>query len=440
MLKVESFGCESYRKISNNMNKLLSISKYWAMESSTLLALSATDEKAFAHDINPERSRLIDVADGVAIIPIRGAITAHDTFLSKVFGATTLDSFVRDFQAAIDDSDVKSILLDIDSPGGVAIGIAEVADMIYEARDKKPIYSYIGRHGCSAAYWLASATEKIIANRSAMLGSIGVVTVAPVQEQPDSNGYKNIEIVSSNAVNKRPDPRNETGLSQIKKEIDAIEAEFIASIAKYRNLSADTIRSDFGKGGSLLGAEALSVDMVDALGTYQEIITQLKGENMATEQQAERQEITAQSLQTDHPDIYDAIMSMGAMEGKKAERERLLAIENAAMNGHEELVKKAKTNPEMTAEKLALQIVSAEKAKGTDFIQGLQKAEEKLPDIKPSIEVDSNVIDSSLPVEDQAKALWARDAKLRAEFRDDFDAYLAFRKAHDGQQIKVWRK
>ena len=101
MLKVESFGCESYRKISNNMNKLLSISKYWAMESGTLLALSATDEKAFAHDINPERSRLIDVADGVAIIPIRGAITAHDTFLSKVFGATTLDSFVRDFQVML---------------------------------------------------------------------------------------------------------------------------------------------------------------------------------------------------------------------------------------------------------------------------------------------------------------------------------------------------
>ena len=312
--------------------------------------------------------------------------------------------------------------------------------MIYEARSKKPIYSYIGRHGCSAAYWLASATEKIIANRSAMLGSIGVVTVAPVQERPDSNGYKNIEIVSSNAVNKRPDPRNEIGLSQIKKEIDAIEAEFIGSIAKYRNLSADTIRSDFGKGGSLLGAEALSVNMVDALGTYQEIITQLKGDNMAKEQQATEQSITAQYLEADHPDIYDAIKSIGVMEGKKAERERLLAIESTALSGHEDLVKRAKADPEMTAEKLALQIVSAEKAKGTDFIQGLQKAEEKLPDIKPSVEIDSNVIDSSLPVEDQAKLLWDKDTKLRSEFRDDFDAYLAFKKAHEGQQIKVWRK
>ena len=419
------------------MNKLLSISKYWAMESSILLALAGA---AFTHDNKLEGSNDITVNDGVAVIPIRGAITAHETFLSKVFGATTLDSFVRDFQSAIDDSDVKSILLDIDSPGGVAIGIAEVADMIYEARDKKPIYSYIGRHGCSAAYWLASATEKIIANRSAMLGSIGVVTVAPVQEQPDSNGYKNIEIVSSNAINKRPDPRNADGLSQIKKEIDAIEAEFIASIAKYRNLSADTIRSDFGTGGSLLGAEALSVNMVDTLGTYQEIITQLKGDNMAKEQQAERQEVTAQYLQTDHPDIYDAIKSIGVMEGKKAERERLLAIESTSLSGHEDLVKHAKADPEMTAEKLALQIVSAEKAKGTDFIQSLQKAEEKLPDIKPSVEIDSNVIDSSLPVEDQAKLLWDKDTKLRTEFRDDFDAYLAFRKAHDGQQIKVWRR
>ena len=297
------------------MNKLLSISKYWAMESGTLLALAGA---AFTHDSKLEDSMDITVADSVAIIPIRGAIIAHDTFLSKVFGATTLDSFVSVFQVMLNDDHIKSILLDIDSPGGVAIGIAEVADMIYEARSKKPIYSYIGRHGCSAAYWLASAAEKIIANRSAMLGSIGVVTVAPVQEQPDSNGYKNIEIVSSNAVNKRPDPRNEAGLSQIKKEIDAIEAEFIASIAKYRNLSADTIRSDFGKGGSLLGAEALSVDMVDTLGTYQEIITQLKGDNMAKEQKATEQSITAQYLEADHPDIYDAIKSIGVMEGKKS--------------------------------------------------------------------------------------------------------------------------
>ena len=423
------------------MNKLLSICQYWAMEYNTMWILSG-NESAFSYDADKRmKDANFRVQDGIAIIPIRGAITAHETFLSKVFGATTLDSFVRDFQSALNDTDVKSILLDIDSPGGVAIGIAEVADMIYEARSKKPIFSYISRHGCSAAYWLASAAEKVIANRSAMLGSIGVVTVAPVQEQPDSNGYKNIEIVSSNAINKRPDPRNEDGLSQIKKEIDAIEAEFIGSVATYRNLSADIVKNDFGKGGSMLGAEALGVGMVDALGTYQEVFTQLKlleGDNMAKEQH--EQKITAQYLQTDHPDIYDAIKSIGVAEGKKAERERLLAIESTALSGHDELVKRAKADPEMTAEKLALQIVSAEKAKGTDFIQGLQKAEEKLPDIKPSVEIDNNVIDSSLPVEEQAKLMWERDANLRSEFRDDFDAYLAFKKAHEGQQIKVLGK
>ena len=54
---------------------------------------------------------------------------------------------------------------------------------------------------------LASATEKIIVNPSALVGSIGVVTTIPVQEQPDQDGYKNIEIVSSNAALKRPDPK-----------------------------------------------------------------------------------------------------------------------------------------------------------------------------------------------------------------------------------------
>ena len=195
--------------------------------------------------------------------------------LSSLLGATALDDVISDIEKALHDDDVDAILLDIDSPGGVAVGPAEVAEKIYQAREHKPVWAYIARHGASAAYWLASAADKIIASRTAIIGSIGVVTAIPVQEQPDSEGYRHIEIVSSNAANKRPDPRTPDGMAEIRRELDSLEAEFIDSIARYRNVSGNTVRHDFGQGGVLLGHRAKEANMIDAIGTFDSVLAAL---------------------------------------------------------------------------------------------------------------------------------------------------------------------
>jgi len=169
-------------------------------------------------------------------IPIHGPITNRSDLFTYLIGGTSLSDLAKDFQVALDETQVKAILFDIDSPGGVALGPSEMAETIFKSRfslgGKKPIWSYVGANCSSAAYWIASACDKIIANPSAILGSIGVVTTIPVQEQPDSEGYKNIEIVSSNAKQKRPDPRTAEGMTEIKRELDDLETQFIESVAK----------------------------------------------------------------------------------------------------------------------------------------------------------------------------------------------------------------
>ena len=208
------------------MNDLLKIAKYWAIEPDYLRSISkeALSTKAEKHLDN---TGSVSIIDCTAIIPIHGPITARNTFFSLFAGGTSLETLAKDFREALSNEDVKSILFDIDSPGGVAVGPFEFAEMIYNARGQKPIYSYIGRNGSSAAYWLASSTEKIIVNPSALVGSVGVVTTIPVQEQPDQDGYKNIQIVSSNAALKRPDPKTKEGLAEIRRELDDLESTFI---------------------------------------------------------------------------------------------------------------------------------------------------------------------------------------------------------------------
>ena len=444
------------------MNDLLKIAKYWAIEPDYLRSISkeALSTKSEKHLDN---TGSVSIRDGTAIIPIHGPITARNTFFSLFAGGTSLETLAKDFQEALSNEDVKSILFDIDSPGGVAVGPFEFAEMIYNARGQKPIYSYIGRNGSSAAYWLASATEKIIVNPSALVGSIGVVTTIPVQEQPDQDGYKNIEIVSSNAALKRPDPKTKEGLAEIRRELDDLESTFIESIAKYRSITPEIIKADFGGGGVVIGSQAINKNMADALGTYEEVLANLnqkfnsnnqimsKEQNRETTADISKKEITADYIKKEFPDVTNTIIQEVSSDikkeafadGAKHERNRILAIESAALPGHEDLIAEAKKDGSITAEKLALKIIAAEKSKASDYLANSKTSESEMPKIEPNIEPESKQkkeIDINLPIEQKAKILWDKDSKLRSEFGDDFESYHAFAKAEESNQVRILSK
>lgn len=438
------------------MKSLLSLGKYWAIEPDTfnnLEALTTKDAPVL------ENTRTVRIQNGVAIIPISGVITGRLDFLTYILGGTALDILAKDFRTALENSDVRAIVLDFDSPGGIAVGPAEMADMIFNARGSKPIISYVGRNCCSAAYWLASAADKIVAHPSALLGSIGVVTAVPVQEQPDESGTKCYEIVSSNAKAKRPDPRTEDGIKTIKAELDALEAQFIGSVAKFRNVSEEKIRNDFGKGGVVIGHEALQRNMADELGSFESVLLKLtetsKHKGLAMSKSSletlATPEITAEYIKAEYPDVAQAIAdeayNKGISDGNKtaeeaynkgiqAERDRILAIEKIAMPGHTELVEKAKADGSMTAENLAMQMVMADKKRGINHLAALQVAEEELPKI-PEVQASEIFVDTDAPLEDRAKAEWNKSADLRKEFGNDFEDYVAFKQAEERGSVRI---
>ena len=434
------------------MRSLLSLGKYWAIEPDTfnnLEALVSKDAPVL------ENTRTVRIQNGVAVIPVSGVITGRMDFLTYVLGGTALDILAKDFRTALENSDVRAIILDFDSPGGIAVGPAEMADMIFNARGNKPIISYVGRNCCSAAY-------KIVVHPAALLGSIGVVTAVPVQEQPDESGTKCYEIVSSNAKAKRPDPRTEDGIKTIKAELDALEAQFIGSVAKFRNISEEKIRNDFGKGAAMIGHEALQRSMADELGSFESVLASLtvtfKNErNITMDKKTDTPvapEITASYIQSQYPEVAKAIAdeayNKGMADGNKtaeesynkgvlAERERILAIEKIAMPGHEDLIEKAKADGSVTAETVAMQMVMAEKKRGISHLASLQTAEKELPPIPEApAPTASEQIDSEAPLEDRAKAEWNKSADLRREFANEFEDYLAYKQAEENGSVKIY--
>lgn len=218
------------------------------------------------------RSPFAWVRNGVAVLEVTGPIVRYADFFSEISGATSAENLALDLQVALDDASVTAILLVIDSPGGEVTGIHELGEQIYTARSQKPIAAYVEGLGASAAYWLASATGEIVADPTAGLGSIGVVM--PVRD-PDKTKAMDIEIVSSQSPQKRPDVRTERGRAQYQTIVDHLADVFVETVARNRDVSADHVLEKFGQGGILIGKHAVSAGLADRLGGFEETLARL---------------------------------------------------------------------------------------------------------------------------------------------------------------------
>ena len=125
-------------------------------------------------------------------------------------------------------------------------------------------------------------------------------------------------------------------------------------------------------------------------------------------------------------------------KSKKEERERLLALDEVTIAGHEDLLAKAKADPAMTAEKLAFEIIKSEKAKGNKHLESLKAAEAAMPEVAPSVPAASEPVGAT--PEERAENEWNAKAEIRKEFGGDKAAYIAFAVAQENGQIKIQKK
>lgn len=237
----------------------------------------ARDKALAAREGRPlANTRSVTTRDGVAEIPITGTMFRHADLLSAISGGVSYATLRKDLQAALDDSSVAAILLNVDSPGGEVNGCAELADAIYTARSVKPIAAYVGGSGCSAAYWLASAAERVYCASTSQLGSIGTcASYVDSSKADEASGKRTIQIKSTQSPDKNVDPSTDRGAALAQQRLDAVAEVFIGDVARFRGVDAKTVARDFGRGGVLIGADAVRVGMADAVGNYESALADM---------------------------------------------------------------------------------------------------------------------------------------------------------------------
>lgn len=252
----------------------------WAMTQHVLQTLLTIAERSANENLEAIEARVgqpldntqrTTVRDGVAIIPVIGPCFRYANLLTRVSGATSYGVLAQDITTALDNPDVHHLILMIDSPGGEVNGCAELAQLIYEAKQTKPITAYVSGDAASGAYWMASACSEIVVSQTSGLGSIGVVGVY----RRDTDEQNTLEIVSSQSPHKRLNLEDDQDRLRLQTRIDALADVFIQSIAQYRGIDPETVIADYGGGDLFIGEQAVQQGLADRLGSFEGLLNEI---------------------------------------------------------------------------------------------------------------------------------------------------------------------
>lgn len=209
----------------------------------------------------------------VALIPIKGVIVTQ----TGSWAGAVDPVFVREsIKNADEDERIKAIVLEIDSPGGSPVASDEIGQALKTT--SKPTIALIREVGASGAYWVASNTDYIIANRMSITGSVGVtasyIEIAGTLRRYNAT-YQELHSGEYKEAGSMFGELDAQERALLQRKIDLIHEYFLEEVQQNRNLSrdaTDTIRT----GEIFIGSEALELGLVDELGGFDELDAYLK--------------------------------------------------------------------------------------------------------------------------------------------------------------------
>lgn len=260
------------------MDPILSV-RTWAMTLGALREMRYRARQA-GHGMAPLAAagqRGASARGSVALIPIYGGLTQHESFWTEFFGGASMSKIGAQLQAAIADPGVASIVLDVSSPGGEVYGTAELAAAVRGAAAVKPVVAVANSLAASAAYWAISGATEIMVTPSGEIGSVGVYGVHEDWSQAfDQEGIK-VTLISEGEgkTDGNPyGPLSDSAKADMEASVARYYGMFVADVAKGRKtagVTQGTIKSKWG--ARVYGAaEAVEIGMADRVGTVQDAI------------------------------------------------------------------------------------------------------------------------------------------------------------------------
>jgi len=221
---------------------------------------------------------LRDFGNGIEIVHVEGPIEMSGG--SKAFGMPQgTESIIKQLNDIENNSNIKGVVLRINSPGGTVAATQEIYEKIWKLRKKNIIIvASMGDVAASGGYYIASACNYIMANYGTITGSIGVIAYSPnLKRLFDKLGIEMNVVKSGKYKDILSSHRDITQAERtlIQEMIDQTYNKFIKDIALGRNMNQDDILP-IADGRVMNGETALNHKLIDQLGTFEDAIMKTK--------------------------------------------------------------------------------------------------------------------------------------------------------------------
>jgi protease IV len=241
---------------------------FWRVATLLVAAIAITGFGAWGmRDTWPGQGR-----DHIAQVRIEGTITEDEELLERLERIAEAEA-------------VRGVILSIDSPGGTTAGGEAIYEAVRRISEKKPVVAQVGTLAASAGYMIASASDHIVARKSSIVGSIGVLVQFPdLTGLMDKVGIK-LEEVKSSPLKAEPSPFNPTTdeeRAMIRAMIMDSYDWFVGLVTERRPLSRTEVLA-LADGSVFTGRQALDRKLVDALGGEEQAIEWLKSKGVDAE-------------------------------------------------------------------------------------------------------------------------------------------------------------
>lgn len=200
----------------------------------------------------------------VAVVYAEGEIVDGEGERGYVGGT----KFARELRRLRQDSDVKAIVLRVNSPGGSASASEAIQREIRLARETKPVIVSMGSYAASGGYWISAYGDRIFAEPNTITGSIGVFGIMfDVQKLANGLGFtfdtvKTGRFADTLSITR---PKTEQELAIFQRMVDWTYEQFITKVAEGRKLDRKVVE-EIGQGRVWSGREAVKLGLVDEIG------------------------------------------------------------------------------------------------------------------------------------------------------------------------------
>lgn len=233
--------------------------------------------KADRFEVSGSDGQAVGVAQNlIGVINLSGAMVNRPMPGASGPGPVSYAAVRDTFDELLNDDAVTSIILRLDTPGGMASGCFDLVDHIFEARGRKPVYALVDDHAYSAGFALASACDEIWVSRTGGVGSVGVVRFH--YDWSGNNAQVGLKVTPLFAGARKVDfnpnfPLSEEAHAEAMVDLDDMYTLFVDTVARNLDMDADAVRAT--EAACYRGQAAVTVGFATRLGTWHDLIAHL---------------------------------------------------------------------------------------------------------------------------------------------------------------------